>query len=208
MLTNMTKYKFIFFGLLILLTGCEEQLTPEQTTDAFWSALKTGNETALKKLVSPGSRLLDSEKLNNLEISSWQTGKIIIDGMKSQVETDLELSGKDNIKTTVQTYLLKNNNHWQIDFDTTMVQLQGEDKLDEVLIRLDEISGEMLENLDDSIEKFQEAMPVIEQELSRIEEKLQEKVPEIKQRLDEFARKLEEALKQKKSEVQNKPIEI
>jgi len=202
------KY-FLLPGITcLLLVSCEDQITPTQVTDQFWGAVQAGDSKKIRRLVSSKSAQQQDLGQDLLIIESWSTGKIIIDGDRSEVETEISVSGNKSFTAMITTYLLAEKGQWKIDYAATTDQLKVNSEIGLALHRLDEISSEMLEGLDQSIDKFHQAMPVIEQELSKIEEKLREKVPEIKQKLDEFIRQLEEALKQKQPPVQDQPVEI
>ena len=201
---------YLLMGVsLLVFVSCEEQLTPPEVTDEFWNAIQHEDTATLRKHVSKESSNRDDLGQDLLTINSWSTGKITIDGDRSEVETEITITREEDLTVTIKTYLVDEGGYWKVDYPATVNQINNQSELGQVLNRLDDISEQMLEGLDQSIEKFQEAMPVIEQELTRIEETLREKVPEIKKRLDEFARKLEEALKQrKKPPVQEQPVEI
>lgn len=202
------KY-FLLPGITcLLLVSCEDQFTPAQVTDKFWEAVQAGDSEKIRRLVSSESAQQQDLGLNLLTVESWSTGKIIIDGDRSEVETEISVSGNESFTATITTYLLAEKGQWKVDYPATTDQLGANSDIGLALHRLDEISSEMLEGLDQSIDKFHQAMPVIEQELSKIEEKLRDKVPEIKQKLDEFVRQLEEALKKKQPPVQDQPVEI
>ena len=206
----MIPRQFILLLLLpVFIIGCEDKLTPAQATELFWAAVQSGNEERVRKLASRETLDAVSDKgTSTPEIESWETGKILIDGERSEVETELTLSAKKPKTARIDTYLVMQEGHWKIDYASTMKQLDRGNEVGIALNRLDEISSDMIEKLDKSIDEFHEAMPVIEEEISKIGEQLEEKVPEIRRRLDELMRKLEEALRQKQAPAQDQPIEI
>ncbi len=195
-------------AVLFILVACEEQLTPPEVTEQFWSAVRSKDGKSLGRLVSSEVAAQPDLAADLPEITSWKIGKIVIDGTRSTVVTEITLADGKPETIKIDTLLVDEQDHWKIDYPATIKQFKKHEDIEIVLNRLDEISSEMLKGLDDSMEKFEDAVPVIEQEISRIEEQIMEKVPEIRERLDEFVRKLEEALKQRKSETQDKPVEI
>lgn len=195
--------------VLLLLTACEEELTPPEVTDAFWHAIVTEDREGIRKQVSRDTTDEQISGQELLTIQSWATGRILIDGNRSEVDTMIVVAGEKPLEMTIKTYLVDENGLWKVEYGKTVEQIRDQGEVGRVLNRLDDISSQMLDGLDKSIEDLQDAMPIIERELSKMEENLKEKVPEIRKRLDEFVRKLEEALKQKESPPpQQEPVEI
>jgi hypothetical protein len=205
----MTLNKTLFAACaLLVLTSCEERLTPPEVTDAFWQAVVNQDIVALRNQVSVDAAAMEDLGQGLLAIESWTTGRIIIDGDRSEVDTSVVVAGKEPLKLSIKTYLVDEQDTWKVDYTKTVEQIRDQGEVGRVLNRLDDISSQMLEGLDRSLGDLQDALPVIEKELSKMEEKLREKVPEIKQRLDEFVRKLEEALKGKETPPPDQPVEI
>ncbi len=194
--------------VLLLLAACDENLSPEQTTDKFWSAIKNDNGAVLTAIVTSNTSSAELDK-RPAGIASWQTGKIIIDNDRSSVDTEITMQDDTGSAVKVQTLLEAEQGVWKVNYAATVKQLQRQNEIDEVFEQLDLLSEKMAEEMNRSVEQFEQALPVIEQELSRIEDQVQEKIPEIKQRIEEFTKRLEEALKRRKQpEPTNEPIEI
>ncbi len=202
------KYRLLPIFILFFVFACEENLTPEQTADAFWAAVIKKDTEIIKKLISKESYEKEINKDEILSVSDYSLGKIVIDGPHSEIDTEVTLSGDDPLTVPITTYLIKENEFWKIDYKKTTAKINGKSELAGVLNNLSDMSKLFVEGLNESIDEMNKVLPKIEEELSNIEGELQSRIPELRDKLDEFVRKLEEALKNRTKTEDNETIEI
>ncbi len=92
---------------LLLLSGCQVALTPEQVTTEFWEAMAQGNLESARKYATQETQHLVT-KQQNLEDATVKTGAILIDGSNATVATVMTLKNPENTKDlSFDTVLLK-----------------------------------------------------------------------------------------------------
>jgi hypothetical protein len=168
-------------GLLLILSGCQTATTPEEVTNVFWEALMHGDIESAKRQATQQTQQLVG-KQQPMENSSLRIGQIIINVPNATVETIIT---ENNKTLSFNTVLFKENNHWKVDYQQTLLNISNEP-----------FSGiiKNLQNIGDIFNKqLEQQIPLIEKEIESFGE-------ELKQQLDEFGRNLEKSKPPKKQQ--------
>ncbi len=181
----------VFAGLLFILfalSGCESAQTPDQVTRSFWTALIDNDLTTAEIYVTGDSRaLLASSPHDFSNITSIDTGKVIIDGNISSVETILNSEDTSLRPRPFETALVIENEIWRIDYRRTLQNMTGT-VFDGFFKSLQNL-GEKFQN------QFEKQLPLLEKELESFGEQLEKQ-------LEEFGRQLEKKLPSKQPKPQ------
>ncbi len=124
---NYTKHRVSrlagILSLLLILSGCQTILTPEQATTTFWKAMANGDLASAKKYTTLETQYLVT-KQENIMGASLETGVIVIDGLTAKVATVITLKNPESNKLlSFDTVLLKENDAWKIDYRQTLSNL-------------------------------------------------------------------------------------
>ncbi len=164
--------------LLLLLSGCQAALTPEQVTTEFWEAMAEGNLDSAREYATQETQHLVT-KQQNLEDATVKTGAILIDGSNATVATVMALKKPENNKDlSFDTILLKENDLWKVDYQRTLNNLSNLPFGD--FFKSLQAIGETLNK------ELEQQVPLFEKQIKSFSEEL------IRQ-LDEFRRQLEKA---------------
>ncbi|CAG7856600.1 hypothetical protein MCAMS1_01148 [biofilm metagenome] len=158
------------FFCVLFLFGCQPT-TPEDVTIAFWQALAQGQLDKAKSQTTKNTQAIvnikDIDKHSPINI-----GEIVADDMNASVLTTIN---RNNKPVTFNTVLLKEENHWKVDFQQThsniaMVPFEG-----------------IAKSLQDIGEAFTNQ---IEQQIPLIEKEMESLGNEIKGEIDKFGQTL------------------
>ncbi len=151
-----------------MLAGCQPANTPDAVALAFWQALASDDLDAAGRFSIPqSSPLVKSAELPELKHASLKIGEIVINDQKATVET-LVTSPQERV-ATVQTLLVKEGNHWKVDYQGTLDHLQHL-PFNGFLKSLENMGGTVNEQLERGLQEFGE---------------------EFKKQVDEFGRELQ-----------------
>lgn len=167
------------FSLLVLLSGCQAVLTPEQAAYAFWEAMAAGDIDSAREYATQETQHLVT-KQQNLEGASLKTGTVLIDGPNARVSTIITLKKIESEKVlSFDTVLSKENDLWKVDYQRTLNNLS--------ILPFGDIF-KSLRAIGETINKeLEQQIPLFENQIRSFSDEL------IKQ-LDEFRRKLEKSL--------------
>lgn len=169
-------------SLLLLLSGCQAALTPEQVTTEFWEAMAEGHLDSAKKYATQETQHLVT-KQQNLEDATVKTGAILIDGSNATVTTVMTLEKPESNKDlSFDTVLLKENDLWKVDYQRTLNNLSNL-PFGDIFKSLQAIGETLNKELNKELEQ---QIPLFEKQIKSFSEEL------IRQ-LDEFRRQLEKA---------------
>ncbi len=161
---------------LLLLSGCQVALTPEQVTTEFWEAMAQGNLESARKYATQETQHLVT-KQQNLEDATVKTGAILIDGSNATVATVMTLKNPENTKDlSFDTVLLKENDLWKVDYQRTLNNLSNL-PFGDIFKSLQAIGETINKELGQQIPLFEKQIKSFSEELIR--------------QLDEFRRQLE-----------------
>lgn len=170
----------VYAGLLFIvfaLSGCESAKTPDQVTRSFWTALIDNDLATAESYVTDDSRaLLAAPPHDFSNITSLETGKVIIDGNIASVETILNSEDSSLSPRPFETALVIENELWRIDYRRTQQNMAGT-VFDGFFKSLQNL-GEKFQN------QFEKQLPLLEKEIESFGEQLEKQ-------LEEFGRQLE-----------------
>ena len=177
--------------LLLLLSGCQAALTPEQVATAFWVAMAEGNLDSAREYATQETRHLVT-KQQNLEEATVKTGAILIDGSNATVATVMTLKKPENRKElSFDTVLLKENDLWKVDYQRTLNNLSNL-PFGDIFKSLQAIGETINKELEQQIPLFEKQIKSFSDELIR--------------QLDEFRRQLEKAAPPEKQQPRSSTI--
>ena len=172
-------------SLLLLLSGCQSVLTPEQVTTEFWEAMVEGNLDSARKYATQETQLLVT-KQQNMEDATLKTGVILIDGSNATVSTIITLKKPESNKVlSFDTVLLKENDQWKVDYHRTLNNLSNL-PFGDIFKSLRGIGETINKELEQQIPLFDKQIKSFSEELTR--------------QLDEFRRQLEKPVPPQKQE--------
>ncbi len=182
------------FGLLFLLsiTACQSTKTAEDITLAFWSAIAENNLELAKKYCSIQSRpSLSSSQHHIFQNTTLNYGKIVIDGNQATVETKI-IPDDPNKKSSFITFLLKEDNHWKVDYQRSRKNLENS--------RLFIDLFKSLTRLSDTVNKeLEKQLPLLEKGIKSFER-------EFKQKIDDLENDFNKTFPQKQQQPNQKSI--
>ena len=180
-----TKSPLTIIGLfclfLLLISSCSEAKTPAEVTRLFWDALINNDiETAQKYTTLPSQQQVKIDPDLNINNTVLKIGEIRINDQQATVQT-LFVYQKPEAKDqkpdlNINTYLLKDNGMWKVDFQKTTRLLPGKAFRDLM---------QSLQNLTQSyIKKLEEQAPLIEEKIESLNEQLIEEIEELNRKLE------------------------
>ncbi len=180
-------------ALLLALLGCEPEVPPQTVAEHFWRAAIAADRAALAREV----RAADRDDVQNdaalLPVERFTLGKVVIDGARATIETELTLGGDAPMNLAVVTVLAKESDRWRVDYPATVSKLRNDGGLAHLLGRLRGLGRELGDGLDRSMGDLQRAIPEIESEIERLEQDLRGKLPALRRQLEDLTRGLERA---------------
>ncbi len=164
--------------LFVILSACQSPKSVDEVTLVFWQAMANNDPATAKTYSSKDSQnLFDSNIENPLKNASFTVGEIVINDTQARVETQATLPNGN--KTTFPTFLVKEEQHWRVDYQQTQYSLSN-----------DIFNGlfKSLQNIGDNLNKH------LEQQIPRIEKEADAIGQKLKKQLDKLGRDLEKAL--------------
>ncbi len=190
-------FKLIFLSFICLfIPGCDEVLYPIDVSEGFWRAVKDKDINAIEKYSTEDNLTGDELSENILPLDEIILGKTVIDGDSAWVDTTVTMSADKPYTLPIKTVLIRENKQWKVDYQATMKWVSKGSSVYSVISGIKNMTDELAEELNQSMEDIQKAIPEIKEEVERIEESLMEHVPELKKQVEEFVEDLEEAIKE------------
>jgi len=200
-------FKLMFLSLICLsITGCDEGLYPIDVSEGFWRAVKDKDINAIEKYSTEDNLTGDELSENILPLDEIILGKTVIDGDGAWVDTTVTISGDKPYTLPIKTVLIRENKQWKVDYQATMKWVSKGSSVYSVISGIKNMTEELAEELNQSMEDIQKAIPEIKKEVERIEESLLEYVPELKKQVEEFVEDLEEAIKDLRKESEESTV--
>jgi len=191
-----TTFKLIFItSICLFMTGCAEGLYPIDVSEGFWRAVKDKDIKAIERYSTEDSLTGDELSENILPLDEIVLGKTVIDGDGAWVDTTVTISGDKPYTLPIKTVLIRDKRQWKVDYQATMKWVSKGSSVYSVISGIRNMSEALAEELNQSMEDIQKAIPEIKEEVEEIEESLLEHVPELKKQIKEFVEDLEEAIK-------------
>ena len=189
-------FKLILLSFICLFnTACDENLYPIDVAEKFWRAIKDKDVKVIQKYSTEDSLTGEELSENILPLDEIVLGKTVIDGDSAWVDTTVTISGDKPFTLPLKTLLIKENNRWKVDYDSTMKLILKGSSVAGVINGIRNLSEELREELNQSMKDIQKAIPEVKEEIEKIEESLLEHVPELKKQIEEFVKDLREAIK-------------
>lgn len=179
--------------LLLSLVGCEPEVPPQTVAEQFWRAAVAADRAGLARQVRAADRDDVQDDAELLPVERFTLGKVVIDGERASVDTELTLGGETPMSLAVVTMLVKESDRWRVDYPATVSKLRNDGGLAHLLGRLRGLGRELGAGIDRSMGELQHAIPELEAELQRLEQDLRGKLPELRRQLEDLTRGLERA---------------
>ena len=184
-------------SLLLVATGCAANPSPMEVSEGFWKGVKEQDAAAVSRYVTAES--LESLKRqdpgrNVLPIKEVTLGRTVIEGDHALIDTTVEVADDRPLHMSLQTVLQQENQQWKVDYNATVASITHDSDVGRVLGDISNMSKQLTDKLNQSLEQAQKALPEIEREIGKIEDDLRQKLPELRQRMEELMRQLEEIL--------------
>ena len=169
------------FCLFLLLNACSEANTPAEVTRLFWDALIINDiEKAQHYTTQQSKQQIKIDPDLNIKNAALKIGEIRINDQQATVQT-LFVYQKPEAKNqkpdlNINTYLIKDNGIWKVDFQKTTRLLPGKAFRDLM---------QSLQNLTQSyIKKLEEQAPLIEEKIESLNEQLIDEIEELNRKLE------------------------
>lgn len=196
---------------LLALTACGGPKTPQEVTEAFWTAVRDNDADDIVEY----STLRDINGYDRFSRDDWAEAKlswskVVIDGSDAEIGTEVLHPGEsEEAKLTFTTYLVRQGEQWMVDYDRTSDGLRAGTMLHDIVQQVDAIGREISnrfdeasrgldENLKDMAEEFRELSQSIQKSTSESVERYGNK---LREHMDELADSIDRALKEHSDEV-------
>lgn len=179
--------------LILALVGCEPEVPPQTVAEQFWRAAVAADREALAREVRAADRELVLADAALLPVERFVFGKVVIDGKRASIDTELTLGGESPMSLAVVTVLVNESERWRVDYAATVSKLRGDGGLAHLLGRLRGLGRELGDGFDRSVGELERALPELEAELQRLEQDLRGKLPALRRQLEDLTRGLERA---------------
>jgi len=192
-----TTFILLFLSCMCLfITSCNEGLYPIDVAEGFWRAVKNKDTKTIQKY-STNISLKEKELSENiLPLDEITLGKTVIDGDSAWVDTTVTISGDKPFTIPLRTELIRENKRWKVDYDATIKLVTQGSAVSNVINSIRNMTKELAEELNQSIEEIQRTIPEMTEEVEKIEESLLEHLPELKKQIEEFVRDLKDAIEE------------
>lgn len=161
----------------ILLSGCQSLKTPDQVTLKFWQAIANDDLITAKLYVSADTKQLLQASDPAFKDASFLIGQIVIDADLARVETTANRADKTTTRFT--TYLVRQDQRWQIDYQRTQRALSGR------------LFNGLFKSLEDIGKRLNEQL---EQQVPQLEKEMESFGQQLKKQLDKLGEELEKSL--------------
>ena len=192
-----TTFILLFLSCICLfITSCNEGLYPIDVAEGFWRAVKDKDAKAIQKYSTNISLKEDELGENILPLDEITLGKTVIDGESAWVDTTVTISGDKPFTIPLRTELIRENKRWKVDYNATIKLVSQGSAVSNVINSIRNMSKDLAEELNESMEEIQKTIPEVTEEVEKIEELLLEHIPELKKQIEEFVRDLKDAIEE------------
>ncbi|MEE9190186.1 MAG: hypothetical protein V3U16_05405 [Candidatus Neomarinimicrobiota bacterium] len=158
--------------------------------------MKNKDTKAIQKYSTNNSLKEDELGENILPLDEITLGKTVIDGDSAWVDTTVTISGDRPFTIPLRTELIRENKRWKVDYDATIKLVSHGSAVSNVINSIRNMSKDLAEELNESMEEIQKTIPEVTEEVEKIEESLLEHIPELKKQIEEFVRDLKDAIEE------------
>ena len=176
-----------------MLGACEQKpLSAEDVAHEFWQAVGSGKPTKVEKWVS-SETTVPIQQDDFPALMAYQFDKMVIEPQRAVFDTVLTTANEEQA-VPVKTFLVNNNEQWQVDYTRTLASYQRHDQVEEIFSQLSELGELLNDEINQSLDKLNETLPKLEQEIDQIEKKVETELPQLQQKFQSFMEKLHEFL--------------
>lgn len=211
-------WSWIFLSVLLILSmsGCYAEKSPQEVTQKFWEAVITQDIEKARKYTTRETRdLVDVSSTVQFRGAIITFDKITINGNTTSLGTILRVH-KDGAEATIiplQTVLKRENGEWKVDYRETKESIIEQDAVSDVVKDLQELGKRLSGHMDEALEEVKQKIPEYEEKLRRlgvaaskkVEETVQRQLSEIKKGIEELGNILDEVLEKEKESNGGKP---
>lgn len=201
MKTHILHRTFLFL-LAFSLSACLGPKTPQEVTQAFWSAvIENDAKDAVKYSTLTDTRYYDRFS-GNWDEYTPSIGKVTIDKKEAIVVTELTSPANSDMKNRrVTTYLTQRDGEWKVDYDRTKSSVQG-GALGSLLNQLSRLGEDLSRQLEASSDQFSKEMDRMGNELEQLSRSFEQEasktidkyVDELRQSIRELEESIDRAL--------------
>lgn len=189
-------FKLIFLSFVCLFnTACDDSLYPIDVAEKFWRAVKDKDVRVIQKYSTEDSLTVEDLDEDILSLDEIILGRTVIDGDSSWVDTTVTISGDKPLTLPLRTVLIRENKQWKVDYDETIKLVSKGSSVSRIISSIRNMREDLTEELNQSMEDIQKAIPEVKEEIEKIEELLLEYGPELRKQIEEFVKDLKEAIK-------------
>ena len=202
------KALILVVSAILALTGCSNPETPQEVTQAFWTAVlenDAGTATELSTLVDEGGYDAFGLSWSGAEV---QWGRVSASGSDAEIETifsNLAAADGETLKTT--THLVRINDQWQVDYHQTSDAITSDLRVGSLIGSVKDLGERFRSRFEEETGKASRELERLMDELTAYSEQTREEMSalfdrygdHLEQRLDELSRSLDEALEQNPS---------
>jgi len=199
-------------SLILLLSACFAQKTPQEVTQAFWESIINDDSEAVTRY----STLTEAKKYDGFS-KDWNGfhpsfGKIVIDGNKASIVSEFsQLNNPQAEKRKLTTYLVRQNKEWKVDYDQTHENIRG-DVFTNLLGHLGQLGSNISKQLSSSAKDLNAEMERMSKQLEALSDSLRNQANEsvnkygeiLRQSIKEFEESIEKALKEQDKNLSDK----
>jgi len=198
-----TTFILLFLSCVCLfITSCNESLYPIDVAEGFWRAVKDKDTKAIQKYSTNNSLKEDEPGENILPLDEITLGKTVIDGETAWVDTMVTISGDKPFTIPLRTELIRENKRWKVDYDATIKLVSQGSAVSNVINSIRNMSKDLAEELNQSMEEMQKAIPEVTEELNQSMEEMQKAIPEVTEELNQSMEDIQKTIPEVVEEVE------
>lgn len=194
----------------LLLAGCGGPETPQEVTEAFWTAVKTDDAGAVVEY----STLKETGEYDRFSRDDWSDvelswGTVVIDGADASIDTELSPVEEDGASMNFVTHLVREQEQWRVDYARTADELQAGALLDGLVSKMGAIGRQISHRIDDASRELDANIKSMAEDFRALSRSVQESTSEtveeygarIRRHMDELADSIDRALKEHRNDV-------
>ncbi len=202
------KNKIRIIGLmcsLLLLSACGGPKTPQEVTQAFWTAVSHGDADGIVGY----STLSDIEGYDRFSRDDWADielswGKVVIDTADAEIVTRLSNPEAPGDNLAFSTHLVRQGEQWRVDYARTADELRARAALDGLVNSVGALGGEISSQFDHASRELDANIKSMAEQVRTFSRSLQEDASErvehygaeLERHMGELADSIERALKE------------
>lgn len=203
LMEKLRTHLFALMCSLLLLSACVDENSPQDVTKAFWGSVVRSDAEGVAKYSTLGDAKAYDGFGRDWSGFSPSLGKIIIDGDKASIVTTLSVPGNSvDAYSAVETYLVRQDGGWKVDYDRTGKQFGG-GALATLFGQLAKIGSSLSDQFKAASDEFAVKMDRMGEQLEGISSSIGDRASEViekygedlRRSIEELARSAQQALK-------------